>query len=622
MEIIRKKISLEQNKSHINSGLPYIPCNKEYTEILSCSTEPITIAEWMHDSIFEKEVYESNYGNFQCDITENSPIFSAITCFTDSLTTVDENESGYTLYIRSTNLFRRYNQLLSILREGLHLKHIKNESCKDVGNYTDTYLSNFTYNGVSGDTTYGFLREAVPVDIFDKDGEQQFINMGNGVYLGPVVEGSYVIVLDNYEEFITLGGKELIDIVDSLLVNQYSGTSIDDEIDNYVAPYMSIPILLTSCEDSLGIMTPYRDENEFVFSGELSYDVANKYNSDTSGGSLYDEDRIYNGVIEDNINLSWKLRPREINELSALTNDVLVESQLQTLRVSKYYVSDDNEILPGLFIENTNPFFRCTYCAASGETPARWEAVSTGSTGLVCADGEDIVWGETGKYQTMTVISSLLKYENVPNNSGYTFLVKYNNSEETPMTIPYVVGEVVNRGFDKITNSYIGDYIISMEETDEEISFEYVIGAKFTDNTYSTPVNNTGIYYKETYPYEKSVSATTILDGVETIYWYNRINFDESTSVVYSEDLNLNRSAVISLADSLVVGDVWKKDGSVINTPLIKEEYLMSASMDAITKIDVSIDRGNATAFEKHLILGECNSFQDLANYKGNYFNL
>jgi hypothetical protein len=135
-------------------------------------------------------------------------------------------------------------------------------------------------------------------------------------------------------------------------------------------------------------------------------------------------------------------------------------------------------------------------------------------------------------------------------------------------------------------------------------------------------VEDTGVYYKETHPYEKSVSAVTVLDGIETIYWYNKINLEDSTSIVYSEDLNLNRSAVITLADSLVVGDVWKKDGSVINTPLIKEEYLMSASMDAITNIDVSIDRGNATAFEKHLILGECNSFQDLLNYRNNIYNL
>ena len=195
MEIIRKKISLEQSKTRVNGGLPYIPCNEEYTEILSCNTEPIKIVVWKHDTMFEKEVYESNYGNFQCDITTGSPFFQYIEdCCEISLVTTDDDG---TQYIRSTNLFRRYNQLLTILREGLHLKHVKNESCKDTGNYTDTYLSKFTYNGVSGDTTYGFLREAVPADMFDEDGEQQFVNMANGTYLGPVIEGDYVIVLDN-----------------------------------------------------------------------------------------------------------------------------------------------------------------------------------------------------------------------------------------------------------------------------------------------------------------------------------------------------------------------------------------------------------------------------------------
>ena len=70
------------------------------------------------------------------------------------------------------------------------------------------------------------------------------------------------------------------------------------------------------------------------------------------------------------------------------------------------------------------------------------------------------------------------------------------------------------------------------------------------------------------------------------------------------------------------MGDVWRTDGSILNTPLIKEEYLMSASMDAVTDIDITIDRGNATAFERHLMLGECNTFQDLINIRNNFYNL
>jgi hypothetical protein len=55
---------------------------------------------------------------------------------------------------------------------------------------------------------------------------------------------------------------------------------------------------------------------------------------------------------------------------------------------------------------------------------------------------------------------------------------------------------------------------------------------------------------------------------------------------------------------------------------VFKEDYLMGINGDIKMDIDVEIDRGNAAAFERHLKLSECNSFEDLYNYGNNYYNL
>lgn len=667
MEIIRKKICLEKSRSRVNSVLPYIPYNQD-SEILL--PEKVTLVDKQHDVVTEKEVFGTNYGNFQCDIKEGSSLYDAIMLATSSLTTTDEDFSGNTVsYIRTVNLFNRYNLLLDILRTSLHLKHIKNDnSCNDEG-YTDMYLSKFEYVG----TTYDFLREAEPVDMFDENGDESFISLGDYTYSNSDENTyDYVIVLNEYDEFNSLGGKALIDIVDDLLVNPDSGSTSSVTKDEVCVPYISIPLLLTLNQSDLGLMTPYSDENEYVYCG-------NTKSSDRNFPE-YDDDPE-----------SWIITPLT---MSGSNETINVESKLGILRVPKYFASDNNEPFPGLFVEfphnGVGPFFNCIFRTGTSSTQGEyryiknndgtkgrlvqtiedekpnyggtyanvevlpygnetivsteeviidgvtyivdkftraykwWEVNNVDGSNLKCADGEDIQWGDNSKYQTISVFGTLLYYieenSDLPDGSSYNFLVRYDNTEQTPMVIPYSVNTVMNKSYDG--TKYTGDYIISIDEGVDEIAFEYMIGATYEDNSYTNVIED-GIYYKESYPYKRALSATTTLDNVQnTIYWYNEIDFENRKEVVYSEDFNLRRSAVITTLSSMTYADVWKSDGSVINTPLIKEEYLMSASMDAVVDIDISIDRGNATAFEKHLILGECNTFQDVENYRNNYYNL
>ena len=112
---------------------------------------------------------------------------------------------------------------------------------------------------------------------------------------------------------------------------------------------------------------------------------------------------------------------------------------------------------------------------------------------LVCGDDELISSGQN-KYRTISVLSEIDKY----NLSGtYYFLVKYNNSSGSPMDIPYKKELVLNK--EEANGEFRGDFIKEITISDNIIEFDYIIGAKFTNNTYDVSTATEGIEYKESY---------------------------------------------------------------------------------------------------------------------------
>ena len=90
----------------------------------------------------------------------------------------------------------------------------------------------------------------------------------------------------------------------------------------------------------------------------------------------------------------------------------------------------------------------------------------------------------------------------------------------------------------------------------------------------------------------------------------------------------MNRVAVISHIKEMPVGGVWKSgltfgnSGITVNSPVFKEEYTLGQAFMHNVDIDIDIDRGAASAFEKHFKLAECNTMSDLVDYGNNIFEL
>jgi hypothetical protein len=64
---------------------------------------------------------------------------------------------------------------------------------------------------------------------------------------------------------------------------------------------------------------------------------------------------------------------------------------------------------------------------------------------------------------------------------------------------------------------------------------------------------------------------------------------------------------------------IWDPDFS-FDAYLTKEEYLTGFSMPPKVDVNVTVDRGGVSAFERHYKLAECNTMQDLENYNNGEF--
>ena len=466
----------------------------------------------------------------------------------DSLGKIYCDISGST-YVRMKTVARTYNRILNIIREGVKLNRKSNlSSCAETGSESKYVLAE-DFNIMSGMTcpnpmpyytVYGF-------DSFDRVSDTEY-----ETHL-PDVTAQTVVLIDNYEDFETLGGiNRLTKCYKYLFCRETNGGT-------YVTPYIEIPLVLNQDIADLGHMTDYQDEwNEFP-------------NKD--GISIYSGD----------------------------TYTYTTDSKLQFLRSKKLYTDDDGNLLPGLF-EEEGKLWKYTYDGEKWSHSNQEARFANKTCGDGLSNGECV---NVNIYRTVSIdaiVQAMLS--GASTDGSYYFYVKYKNDKETPMKIPFTVGVVDGSGISNI--SYDSDFV----------TFEY----SYND-----------IKYKETYKYNTGQTMEIVLDGYENItIYYNEIDYDFTEQTIYNKHYGLYREGNLADIVQYREGHVWCDDKSngyvasaeTINAPIFKEEYLLGISSTFKADVNVTINRGNAAAFERHFKLSECNSMEDLENSGNNIFNL
>jgi hypothetical protein len=221
-----------------------------------------------------------------------------------------------------------------------------------------------------------------------------------------------------------------------------------------------------------------------------------------------------------------------------------------------------------------------------------------------------------------------------PYKTHYYFFVKYDNTPDSPMDIPFEDGNTTNvylvqagteGGTDWI---YRGDFIPNggVQDSGTELKVRYVIGGYFRGDEngkfYGQVHPESGDVYSEKYTIDNSHVDLVPLDGVGDVPVYSRyVDFEGAAKEFYSPRYNLYRTGNTATIEKLTTMDVWNKEFA-IDAYLTKEEYLINFSSPPKIDVNVTIDRGGVSAFEKHYKLAECNTMQDLVNYGNNFFNL
>ena len=264
-------------------------------------------------------------------------------------------------------------------------------------------------------------------------------------------------------------------------------------------------------------------------------------------------------------------------------------------------------------------------------------------------DGEESIkvkgtpYGNMKKYRTITIPAAGIRIAVTeeeesgvldPIGTFYWFMVKYDNgaSSSKRMKLPfddspanYTNAYCVKKNDDGKCTKYCGDYIDRITKTSNSITFRYVIGGYFTLDSqkrlFSSGKLGGGDIYEETYSYSPTHLGYYDLDGVQNVPVYSEyIDFQGAAKEFYSPRLNLTRTGnTATIVEVNKTGAVWTS-GFSYDAYLTKEDYLINFSSPPEVDVNVTIDRGGVSAFERHYKLCECNTMQDLENYANGWF--
>lgn len=226
-------------------------------------------------------------------------------------------------------------------------------------------------------------------------------------------------------------------------------------------------------------------------------------------------------------------------------------------------------------------------------------------------------------------------------------------------------------GYDRETNAdgnhyemhlmAYGDIITKIERDQESqiITFTYVIGAHFKaklmhidkddDDNYHyyygeyeyDPDDAHGVKYTESYEYSMDGEIYEMEDDIfEYFITHDKSEIDRNNTSFFIDcrykKAVFNTYMHKSYADLSVNGDIVtlpylvgdytassKLEKDSIVSPLTKFDYLIGVTFQPTVNSDVHVSRGNASAWERHMKLGELKTFDDLETYSnGGFFNL
>ena len=471
----------------------------------------------------------------------------------------------------------------------------------------------------------------------------------NKLFLDTAALQTYVAVTPLYDELIkrfkTLeGAQAFLEFMDRLLTEglfePLSGTT----------PYIDVDFSLTSSQSDIGVVTPYAPHwmpNKKYFIGDIV-----TYNNETwqlvkCDIGTYDlvevlsnyTETIING-IEDGTYLYRTNLAQIPNSIYRYFSDRTYKSCIYGERVSgitKYYFV--KPYYAGSYDEET-------YICSFDTTPKKhWDNqfLENKYTKYLHNDTEEL------HGITESKLAALVRQKISVDDSGQTlpFIVDDSGSSNTEMVYRIgITNEVSNNEKVRNTEIWHGDYLESVtfitsdgEDSimfdsegsitaddvpfdDGTVQFVYYIGATIEiinrgGISSKTVVPETGVKYEETWNFSKEVKNCRY-DGDSATFDY--INIYPGNYILGDiNNIDINGKTPIYSNITYYKSEILKNQLTYCQT--FKHEDLMGVQF-INPDVDANIQRGTAASYERHNILGEIKTFDDLENYRNNFFKI
>ncbi len=337
----------------------------------------------------------------------------------------------------------------------------------------------------------------------------------------------------------------------------------EGELEKYVIQHFSIPIYIDSDYDNCGALTSYMSKwqpyKDYVNGDVVFYEDIKSGESGTYALEMKNENEsVLTGKGYFDKKNDGWVPLNLIEKDSKKVENVKVPSKLNNVRRTKSNAVDDNGNSLPFIIDDND---------TSIPFMVGYSLSNDGSTVDVL---KEVIFSETstGKAYTARTENEYITYSNIKQN------LFYDDYGSGNITFKYTIGAIPQKNANGIIVSYEGG--IEYEDT---FAFEM---AKIENVAYNGSTGNTFNYIDIKYENIDNFENNTIFSNVT----YNCNEFNENNGITTFKNEEL-------------IGVEWVNE-----------------------KIGIDIDRGKASLFERMNILGEVNTFDDLKNYKNNYFDL
>lgn len=421
--------------------------------------------------------------------------------------------------------------------------------------------------------------------------------------------GAYIGVNPLYEEYLNYtnnGDEECKNAIKEMFETYFS----NDSSLSYDVPYINMPLYLstdiTDCGEMLNTLQKWTPLKQYYIGDIVFYE--NEYYVATN-------DSASNTFVKDNWDMLNLKKPTNSN-LEQLGVEVYSESRLNYFLPQRRTYNINGEIMPFIYDDATKRGFLLYKQGYTNYTEKedgifvdyleKTEVRSNGEWVLLEPDDEPdnetgfVLTTTRGMYEIINGKVLKLQYENV-DAIKFTYIIDAQAKDGVLISGTGVKYEEVRSCY----KSTITTNINGKEET-----YEYLF------------INDLSDFSKNK---ELKVSYAKILDVSlgdrfkiwerGTRYFYGEVVFDYLTDSYYKCIVKGNRGTT----DGLDKKSSWQ----ILNfSHLYVDDRLFGTSYVDVDLPKIPIDRGNYTAMERHYVLGEVNSFDDLEKYRNNLFKL